>query len=99
MKVVPSIIRGTNPIPLFSIFSWFYFYMYPLIHTFEDAADAPVIYEASSCFRRKAFQIGIVSRGSGCAYANKPAIFTRINYFYDWIIKHSNEDSGCETFV
>jgi len=48
---------------------------------------------------RKAFQIGIVSRGSGCAYANKPAIFTRVNYFYDWIIKHSNEDSGCETFV
>jgi len=48
---------------------------------------------------RKAYQIGIVSRGSGCAYANKPAIFTRINYFYDWIIKYSKEDSGCEKFA
>eukprot|EP00094_Tigriopus_californicus_P005767 TCALIF_05560-PA protein Name:"Similar to ST14 Suppressor of tumorigenicity 14 protein homolog (Bos taurus)" AED:0.11 eAED:0.11 QI:0/1/0.71/1/1/1/7/111/913 len=33
----------------------------------------------------KAFQVGIVSRGEGCAWRNKPGIFTRISMFKDFI--------------
>lgn len=33
----------------------------------------------------KAFQIGIVSRGEGCAWRNKPGIFTKISMFKDFI--------------
>merc|ERR1740131_253678 len=33
----------------------------------------------------RAFQIGVVSRGSGCASFNKPGIYGSIKYAYPWI--------------
>jgi len=42
---------------------------------------------------QKAYLIGIVSRGEGCAYADIPGIFTRVTYWMDWIAKHIGQDN------
>ena len=38
---------------------------------------------------------GVVSRGEGCAYNDRPGVFTRVSRWLDWIEKHTAEDS-CE---
>jgi len=42
---------------------------------------------------QKAYLIGLVSRGEGCAYADIPGIFTRVSYWLDWIAKHIGQDN------
>ena len=47
----------------------------------------------------RATQIGVVSRGKGCAGFNDPAIFGRVKIIYKWIKKivrkHKTDDNLC----
>ena len=36
----------------------------------------------------KWYQVGVVSWGLPCAYANVPDVFTRVAYFHEWIEKN-----------
>jgi len=42
---------------------------------------------------QKAYLIGIVSRGEGCAYADLPGLYTRVTYWLDWITRNMGQDS------
>ena len=42
-------------------------------------------YLGTSDETRRAFLVGIVSRGSGCAVYNSPGIYTRMRAFVQWI--------------
>ena len=43
----------------------------------------------------RAIQIGVVSRGDGCAKAGSPGIYTRVKRVRDWI-RRVAEDGACE---
>ena len=38
-------------------------------------------------YGHRAYLIGVVSRGTGCAHFNHPGIFTRIIKHIDWILR------------
>nr|XP_040565105.1 urokinase-type plasminogen activator-like [Lepeophtheirus salmonis] len=39
---------------------------------------------------KRAFLVGIVSRGKGCGLQNRAGVYTRIKMFLDWIHAHTN---------
>ena len=51
--------------------------------------------EASGKIDKRAFIIGLVSRGEGCAFFNKPGIYTKVKHYIPWITKHVGKD-GCD---
>eukprot|EP00094_Tigriopus_californicus_P014048 TCALIF_13604-PA protein Name:"Similar to KLKB1 Plasma kallikrein (Bos taurus)" AED:0.37 eAED:0.37 QI:101/0/0.2/0.6/1/1/5/0/273 len=42
--------------------------------------------------RPRAFAIGVVSRGKGCARKDNPGIYTRVKLYLDWIFAHAGDD-------
>ena len=43
------------------------------------------MYLGTSEFTRRAFLVGLVSRGKECAGYNKPGIYTRISSYVKWV--------------
>ena len=46
----------------------------------------------------QAYQIGVVSRGNGCAYRNQPGAYTTVQVFKDFI-KSKSEEGGCLKYI
>merc|ERR1712228_726732 len=44
----------------------------------------------------RATQLGVVARGSYCAWFNSPGIYTRVSYLYDWIKTTIEQEAGGE---
>eukprot|EP00095_Tigriopus_kingsejongensis_P005800 maker-scaffold88_size394946-snap-gene-2.25 protein:Tk05800 transcript:maker-scaffold88_size394946-snap-gene-2.25-mRNA-1 annotation:"GH21133" len=42
--------------------------------------------------RPRAFAIGVVSRGRGCARKDNPGIYTRVKKYLDWIFEHAGDE-------
>jgi len=45
--------------------------------------------------QKKAFLIGLVSRGIGCAFSQSPGIYLRMSTFLPWLRKHMEPDDTC----
>jgi len=50
---------------------------------------------ANNILKHKAYLIGLVSRGSGCAYFGKPGIYTRVKYWLPWIKENMGGEAVC----
>eukprot|EP00094_Tigriopus_californicus_P005766 TCALIF_05559-PA protein Name:"Similar to ST14 Suppressor of tumorigenicity 14 protein (Homo sapiens)" AED:0.72 eAED:0.74 QI:0/0/0/0.5/1/1/6/0/440 len=46
----------------------------------------------------RAYQIGVVSRGNGCAYRNQPGAYTSVHEFKDFIREKSSA-GGCSSYI
>jgi hypothetical protein len=51
----------------------------------------------NSSGKKKAIQVGLISRGQKCARINRPGIYTKLSAFKDWIVKNT-KDGGCSGF-
>ena len=55
-------------------------------------------YRQSNAKVIQAYQLGIVSRGEGCAYRNRPGIFSRVSQYKDFIQNVISKEGGCTTY-
>ena len=46
---------------------------------------------------KTAYQVGVVSRGEGCAYRNQPGVFTDLDHFKDFI-QEKAANGGCNKY-
>lgn len=46
----------------------------------------------------RAYQIGVVSRGNGCAYRNQPGAYSSVNEFKDFI-REKTSSGGCLKYI
>jgi secreted trypsin-like serine protease len=46
----------------------------------------------------RAVQVGVVSRGVGCAAGSRPAIYTKVAPMKDWILNNI-APGGCTTYI
>ena len=53
----------------------------------EDLSRVPI----------QAYQVGIVSRGNGCGYRNKPGAYTLVDQFEDWL-RAKMKGGGCRKY-
>ena len=57
-----------------------------------DSGGPLWIYLGTKFETKRAFLIGIVSRGEGCANFNKPGVYTAVKNFLPWIQGNIDED-------
>jgi len=55
-------------------------------------------WEENSSGKKKAVQLGLISRGQKCARINRPGIYTNISAFKNWIVENTR-DGGCSKFI
>jgi serine protease 33 len=61
------------------------------IWIFKGDSGGPLwIYLGTKAETKRAFLIGIVSRGEGCANYNRPGIYTEVKKFLPWINANMN---------
>lgn len=62
---------------------------------YSGDSGGPLYVYAGEGDELRAWLVGIVSRGVGCANFNKPGIYTRVTRFLDWI-KDQTSDAQCQ---
>ena len=64
-------------------------------HPIQGDSGGPLwIYLGTKPETKRAFLVGIVSRGDGCANFNKPGIYTAVKQYLDWIqVNMDHEES------
>ncbi|XP_023346590.1 uncharacterized protein LOC111715491 [Eurytemora carolleeae] len=62
--------------------------------TCQGDSGGPIVRNVPANGRVRATQLGVVSRGAGCASFNAPGVYTRVVSIYDWLKKTISENSG-----